>query len=288
MKDQLLGGGMATSDSTSNSFEIDSNAVTSDILTASIIYEKRTTWEQARCKLMHTKCQAYAISIFRLICIHWFQPIFYWIIFIAYQDNLDENQLVYGYIVGIREIIYIMLTLVCLNVNPAYLLVDVVGTWNESKLDFITYVFAPEKFIYLCLKQLYVCGINLFLYILIVFDLFGICALVAAIENGITPPLLMIGYTVTTIGGILYGILFLMAWGTKCWNCNSDNTGVTMREIDGMVKGIYPIPEMIVMDDQGIQMPIVYCFLVYLEKTIHYRYWTCVIILLMYKVLVKD
>ena len=101
-------------------------------------------------------------------------------------------------------------------------------------------------------EKLYVCGIDLFLFILIVFDWFGICALVSAIENVITPPLLMIGYTVTTIGGILYLILFLMAWGAKCWNCFSYNTGVTMREIDGMVKGIYPIPEKIAMDGQGI------------------------------------
>ena len=49
-----------------------------------------------------------------------------------------------------------------------------------------------------------------------------------------------------------------MAWGAKCWNClfggdsYNSNTGVTMREIDGMVKGIYPIPEKIVMDGQGI------------------------------------
>ena len=115
MIDQLLGSGIATYGSSSSSSDND-NDIEPEILTASIIYEKRTTWEQARCKLMHTKCQAYAISIFRLISIHWFQPIFYWIIFIAYQDNLDENQLVFGYIVGIREIIYIMLTLVCLNV----------------------------------------------------------------------------------------------------------------------------------------------------------------------------
>ena len=255
LKDQLLGSGIATYGSSSSSSDND-NDIEPEILTASIIYEKRTTWEQARCKLMHTKCQAYAISIFRLICIHWFQPIFYWIIFIAYQDNLDENQLVYGYIVGIREIIYIMLTLVCLNVNRAYLLVDVVGTWNESKLDFITYVFAPEKFIYLCLdmKKIDVGGIDLFLFILIVFDWFGICALVAAIENGITPPLLMIGYTVTTIGGILYGSLILFEKLSKLCRQKTMayNSGITMREIDGMVKGIYTIPEEIVMDGQGI------------------------------------
>merc|ERR1711998_399997 len=127
---------------------------------------------------------------------------------------------------------------------------------NESKLDFITYVFAPEKFIYLCLgmKKIYVCGIDLFLFVLIVFDWFGICALVAAIENGITPPLLMIGYTVTTIGGILYGSLILFVKLSKLCRQKTYayNSGITMREIDGMVKGIYPIPEKIIMDDEGI------------------------------------
>ena len=60
----------------------------------------------------------------------WPKLSFYWLIFIAYNNNLDATQLILGYIVGIREIIYIGLTLFCLKRNPAFLLVDVVGTFN--------------------------------------------------------------------------------------------------------------------------------------------------------------
>ena len=77
------------------------------ILSVGAIYSGTTTWDQACEKLLHTKCQAYTIATFRLVCIHWFQPVFYWLIFIAYQNNLDEMQLILGYVVGTREIIYI-------------------------------------------------------------------------------------------------------------------------------------------------------------------------------------
>ena len=228
------------------------------MLTSGDVYKRTATWDEACEKLLHTKCQAYTIALFRLVCIHWFQPIFYWLIFIAYKNNLDATQLILGYIVGIREIIYIGLTLFCLKRNPAFLLVDVVGTFNDSKIDFITYVFAPEKFIYLCLglKTKFICGIDVVLMVLIVFDLFGIAALVAAIDNRVTPPLLIVGYMVTTIGGILYGTLLLFqAWtkvmGILCCRGNASNLG-TMSEIDGMLKGIFPIRANIDLSGRGI------------------------------------
>ena len=243
-KDFLLGSGMSyqTLDENNSQVNEDGNDVNdSDVLTASTIYRGTIKWEQARRKLLHTKCQAYTISIFRILFVHWFQPIFYWFIFTAYKDNLDETQIILGYIVGIREIVYIILTIVCLKLNPTYLLVDVIGTLNASKVDFVTYVFAPEKFIYFCLdlKKIWCCGSDLFLFLLILFDLVGIAALIVAINNQITPPLLMIGYFVTTIGGVMYGSLILFEKLSKI--CRTRKK-LTKGEMDGMVKGMYPIP----------------------------------------------
>ena len=46
---------------------------------------------------------------------------------------------------------------------------------------------------------------------------------------------------VTTIGGILYGTLLLLQGCRKLLYGNDEEVVTTMTEIDGMVKGIYPI-----------------------------------------------
>ena len=90
----LLGDGISTSDvevgnDKDNDDEHGSGEIllTTDLatgmLTVSDVYTRTTTWDEACEKLLHTKCQAYTIALFRLVCIHWFQPIFYWLIFIA-------------------------------------------------------------------------------------------------------------------------------------------------------------------------------------------------------------
>ena len=109
------------------------------------------------------------------------------------------------------------------------------------------------------MKSKFICGTDVVLLLLITFDLFGIAALVVAIDNRVTPPLLIVGYMVTTIGGILYGTLLLLQGWTKVMDIlygrKSDYYGATrgtISEIDGMLKGMFPIPTSIDLMGQGI------------------------------------
>ena len=148
---------------------------------------------------------------------HLSQPTFYFIVFYIYYFQLDPTQRWLGTVVAAREGLYAVLVLGNLFVCPAFLLVDMRATWRTKTgiLHTLGYVFAPEKFILMCLVNT---DINfsraplmwLFGFVLVVLDLFGIAALVAAVKSGNVFPAMIVGYAVTTVGGILAVIAFVL------------------------------------------------------------------------------
>ena len=202
----------ATVDKTYDGFQaslIQGTTDGSSEVTMTAVQVKRFNWLEARRRLGLTNTAAVLVAIIRLCIWHWMQPLLYWFAFYSYSDELDRLQLIFGLVVGVREIIYFLLTIICSIVNPIYLLMDTTATYNERKLDLLLYIFAPEKYVFLSL------GIKrysyLILIVLIIFDLFGVAALLTAIISNITPIPMICGYGITTLGGILY-LSVVLSW----------------------------------------------------------------------------
>ena len=103
---------------------------------------------------------ALAAGLARLLLWHNLQPIVFCAVFEACWPELSSLQRTLGLLVALREVIYVALTLVCVRVNPAFLLVDTAATWRKEPLIALTftlvYVISPEKFVWLAV----LCGIR--------------------------------------------------------------------------------------------------------------------------------
>ena len=167
--------------------------------------QQRMTWEDARKDLGINFCTAFTVSMVRLLFWHWMQPFLYFWVVYAYWDLLDKGQQVLALIVAGREVIYFVLTLIGLCVNRVYLLVDLRASWKEEKLNLGLYVLAPEKYVYSTVVKsegsVIICW-QLGMYFLTAIDLAGVVAFIwaFAVDNVYAP--IMVGYGVTTIGGI--------------------------------------------------------------------------------------
>lgn len=162
------------------------------------------TFDEAAARLKMNRCMARTTSALRLVFFHWSQPIAYCVALWWYYASLPKLQLYLGLIVGVREILYLLLTFACLFRNPAFLLVDSTATYRSSPWNLVLYVVAPEKYVFFCLGASSI----IFLALLVLFDLVGVVALCAAVLSQVMPIPLMIGYGITTLGGFL--IIFLV------------------------------------------------------------------------------
>ena len=197
-------------------------------VTLAAVEGQSMTWKEARVRLQLNSSAALSVSILRLLFFHWSQPIGYGVALYLYWHSLPFLQLILGCVVLFREVVYILLTLVAIRVNPAFLLVDSSATFQSSGWNLLLYVVCPEKFVYFCLGV----RTNVPLLILILCDLSGIAALVAAIQSGVTPVPLMIGYGITTLGGLaaLMVVLILPLWSVGC-GCGDPNIKLVMMSI---------------------------------------------------------
>ena len=132
--------------------------------------------------------------------------------FYAYWDLLDHGQRVCGQIVAAREGLYALLVLIAVYVNPAVFIVDLKASWTKNKINTLVYVIAPEKFVYIGViagtpfdtDNCRYLGVAL----LTILDSAGIVAFVWAFVAKNVYPAMMIGYTITTMGGIfMVGLL---------------------------------------------------------------------------------
>ena len=160
----------------------------------------------------------------------------YAVVLYAYWDLLDDGQRILGLVVGGRETLYWLMTIVSLYRNPCYLLVDLRASWNQKQnvqferwIEVGMYVLAPEKYVgwaivreerlntNLCIGMIYT------VVFLPMLDMAGVVALIwAVVSRNIYPPL-MIGYAVTTIGGLSV-IIGVVLFCCGCGHNESDRT----------------------------------------------------------------
>lgn len=183
-------------------------------------------------------CDAVFQAVGRLIGWHLAQPVSYFVVFACAYQKLNSLQKWLGAAVAVREGLYVLMVLVCVRINPAFLLVDVGATVQQTKSEFadavkashgskppkfspgglemhgygflFMYVLAPEKFVMFALLFGGGLATNKSLgaltpacvFGLTVLDLCGLGALGAGIGVGDLPAALAVGYSVTTLGAL--------------------------------------------------------------------------------------
>jgi drug/metabolite transporter superfamily protein YnfA len=84
------------------------------------VQDKQATWEEARLALNLTTRQAKGVSIGKLMLWHWSQPVAYFYVLYAFFCTLNRWQRIFGCVVAAREGIYLISTLVALQLCPVY------------------------------------------------------------------------------------------------------------------------------------------------------------------------
>ena len=106
------------------------------------------SWTKAKKIQNLSKRAAMFVSIVRLVFWHWLQPLSYAFVLYAYWDLLDEVQMFLALAVGLRECVYFLLTIACLWVTPAFLMVDLRSTYLYYSWWYVVqYVISPVKFV---------------------------------------------------------------------------------------------------------------------------------------------
>ena len=192
------------------------------------VWDGKITWKEARENLgLRNNRAAILIASIRLLFWHWLQPFLYFYVLFAYWDLLVHIQRVFGLIVCGREGLYWIMTIIAAITNPVYLLVDLRSTWKHAgqwweKMFFIgSYVIAPEKYVATALLRgtggnaAFFCFVAIFLPLL---DLGGVAACVTAVLVDQVYAPLMVGYVITTVGGvfIVFTVLYRLCYDYCC------------------------------------------------------------------------
>ena len=98
------------------------------------------------------------MGIAKLVLWPWSQPLAYlWVFVGVYFCELDSMQRSLGTLVAVREIVYMLTTIVAAIFCPAYLLLDVGTVWNEAETRLqrgtriAAYILTPHNYVALCL-----------------------------------------------------------------------------------------------------------------------------------------
>ena len=180
--------------------------------------------------LAHTQqshCSALGKALLRLSFWHVAQPVAYFVVLAVNASYIDGLQLWLGLAVGIREVIYLVATLLAAVVHPAFLAIDVAATvrllpnvrgnyYGRGLPFFALYVASPDKFVVTVLAlALLKRGTRIpFIFGVFsgIFDLCGVAALSAGFASGVMPPELAIGYMVTTLSALGLLVSFLAGY----------------------------------------------------------------------------
>lgn len=164
-------------------------------------------------------------ALLRLSFWHVAQPVTYFVVLAVNASHIGGLQLWLGLAVGIREVIYLVATLLAAVVHPAFLAIDVAATvrqlpsvhgnyYGRGLPFFSLYVASPDKFVVTVLAHaLLKRGSNIPLIFGVfsgIFDLFGVAALSAGFASGVMPLELAIGYVVTTLSALGLIVSFLV------------------------------------------------------------------------------
>jgi len=180
---------------------------------------------------------AVAALIAKFLLWHCLQPILYFLVlYCAYEDgDIDDGlQLFFGVAVAVRELLYLLLTMICVYVHPAFALIDIAASVRPRNDDIerqssfssrflsidegygflFLYVLAPEMFV--CMALFGQGGLNSkqtgskFLMLFTILDGCGVAALIAGLvktfilRDGTLPWSLAVGYGATAIGGLFF------------------------------------------------------------------------------------
>jgi len=187
--------------------------------------QRSMNWEQTLSKSRRGSLHGRAEAIARLVFWHWSQPIFYIAALTVYWPELGNYQQAFGAVVALREVLYLLATIVLSVLQPSYLLVDVMASWREhyGLPNVLQYVLAPEKIVFRWVAHspsVYLtCWYNVMILCLyrgtILTDLCAVAALFTAIHSGARPAALMVGYTITAISGLSTICLMI----SEKWRC---------------------------------------------------------------------
>jgi hypothetical protein len=140
---------------------IGAGAATTARFTSARVTASGSTWAEAVEANGQGTAMTLALAACRLVFLHLLQPLAWSAAFIWHWAELSTSQAFFGSVVGLREALYFFLTVVCVLVHPAFLLVDVGASLRRQDRAadgfgmrvglFAMYVLAPEKFVALCL-----------------------------------------------------------------------------------------------------------------------------------------
>jgi hypothetical protein len=186
---------------------------------------------------------AYCIAGARLAFWHWLQPVLYFVVFACETDDIDDLQKWLGKAVWVREFLYLFETIMCVFVNPDFLMIDVMACKNDpgnqsrrlapsfqehlsGKLmtgwGFVMmYVLSPEKFVVWATFDKGGVGgekgllRNFLLFVGVILDFAGIAALIVGFQSNSMPMALAVGYGATAVGGVCFVILVFQVMVTR-------------------------------------------------------------------------
>eukprot|EP01045_Picozoa_sp_COSAG04_P006226 COSAG04_NODE_302_length_17393_cov_6.251417_15_plen_615_part_00 len=186
-----------------------------------------STWTEARVALGLSVRQAVWSCGSKLLLWHWAQPLSYFAVLGIYYCTLDDGQRGLGLQVAVREVLYVLSTLLALWLNPAYLLLELDPMlkpsaerccWCCCRVDWQAakrwglYLLAPHHYVTLCLMR-WAAGAGrgcvaklLFLVGLLQFtaDWCSAIALINLLTQPSPPTALAIGYWLTTAGLVAF------------------------------------------------------------------------------------
>jgi len=171
------------------------------------------SWEKTLAESGRSRGRGVVEAAVRALFWHALQPSVYLAALCAFWGELGPWQRVFGGIVALREVLYLVGTGVVAVVQPSFLLVDIVASWKETRRisgpsGVAMYVLAPEKLLFRAVAFSFPYGslmrnlFGVFVVGTILTDLFAIGALAAALHSGVTPPALMVGYCMTTLAAV--------------------------------------------------------------------------------------
>eukprot|EP01045_Picozoa_sp_COSAG04_P019762 COSAG04_NODE_1952_length_5149_cov_76.130099_2_plen_316_part_00 len=186
--------------------------------TCTDLYSHDSSWSLALRKNELSHRTAVVQATLRLLLLHWLQPLVHFVVFGMYWRHIDWVQQIFGVGIVLREVLYLLSTITCLWVNPAFLLVDIVSVisdhdpssvWDKGCGFVVLYVVAPEKFVAYALFDSGGLGNQgmqaLYVVVVAMLDLCGIGALVAGVVANNLPLALGINYGLTATIGIMGG-----------------------------------------------------------------------------------
>ena len=190
--------------------------------------EPQSTWEQAQVARQLTPRQAVSSAIAKALMWHSSQPLIYLYVLHVYScqvASLGGAQRQLAAIVAVREIVYLTSIILAAWECPVFLLMDPITAWNETRswkekvIRVAMYVLTPHNFVAFCLANHFRGWRRSFLGlagIQIMADVASCFALGTLLANGIsdtpvdvvlskiTPKALIIGYSITAFGFLLF------------------------------------------------------------------------------------